>query len=388
MTLSAAFVRTAKIPGRFYDGGATGLHLFVKPNGSKFFVQRLTIRGKKTDLGLGSPPITSLAHARDIAIENKRIARAGGDPLAEKRRKTAIPTFEIAARQVVEELGPTWRGEKEIASFTSTMERYVFPAIGNQKVSLVRSADVRDIIMAIRAKVPTVAARLQTRISAVFKYSIAKNWRADNPATGDALALPKPTHKPKPRVSLPYQQVAGCIEAVKSSRAWIGTKLAIEFTILTASRSGEVRKAKWDEIKGDLWKRPADHMKEGIAHAVPLSDRALSILNEAKSITNESGLIFPASRGKIMSDMTMSKLVKELGFDADVHGFRTSFRTWSQEQTNFAWEVGEVALAHRVGGKSERAYARSDYLEKRRLMMETWSSYLTLQRGAVVQING
>ena len=387
MALTAAFVRTVKKPGRYSDRGAVGLQLYVKKSGRSYWVQRLTVNGMRRDIGLGSPPITTLADAREVAVENKRIARAGGDPLAQKRQKAVIPSFEQAARQVVVELGPTWRGAKEAASFISTMECYVFPRIGGSRVSNVQSSDVRNILMDVRKTAPTVAARLQTRISAVFKFSIAKNWRTDNPATGSALALPKPTHKPKPRVSLPYLQVNGCIHAVNNSRAWVGTKLAIEFTILTASRSGEVRKAEWCEIDGDLWNRPSEHMKEEIAHSVPLSERALAILEKAQEINNESGLIFPAPRGGMLSDMTMSKLIKELGFAADVHGFRTSFRTWSQEQTNFAWEVGEVALAHSVGGKSERAYARSDYLEKRRLMMAAWSSYLTLPRGEVVQIN-
>ena len=198
---------------------------------------------------------------------------------------------------------------------------------------------------------------------------------------------------PSHRKALPYADVAGCIETLRSSAAGTTTKLALEFLILTATRSGETRLACWEELDfhgaADVtqatkatWEIPSIRAKMKRPHRVPISGRALEILAEARVHSDGSGLIFPGTKqGKPLSDMTLSKLVKELGFDADVHGFRTSFRTWAQEQTNFPREVAEAALAHKVGDAAEQAYARSDVFEKRRLMMESWAGYLEARRG-------
>ena len=189
-----------------------------------------------------------------------------------------------------------------------------------------------------------------------------------------------------------------CIEAVRASGAGASTKLALEFLVLTASRSGEVREARWEEFDFHgadgatgathaTWIVPASRMKAKREHRVPLSGRALAVLREAEKLADGSGLVFPGTRqGRPLSDMTLSKLVKELGFAADVHGFRTSFRTWAQERTNFPREVAEAALAHVVKDKAEAAYARSDMFEKRRKMMESWAGYLTARRGEVVRL--
>ncbi|WP_156461687.1 tyrosine-type recombinase/integrase, partial [Aliiruegeria sabulilitoris] len=173
-----------------------------------------------------------------------------------------------------------------------------------------------------------------------------------------------------------------------ASRAWKATKLAIEFLILTASRSGEVRMARWDEIDMDTatWEIPAERMKMQRPHRVPLPARAVDILTEAQELRDGSGLVFPSLRGKVLSDMTLSKLVKELGFDADIHGFRTSFRTWAQERTNYPREVAEAALAHKTGDAVEQAYARSDVFEKRRKMMESWAAFLSETDAKVARI--
>lgn len=233
---------------------------------------------------------------------------------------------------------------------------------------------------------------MRQRIGTVMKWAVAQGWRQDNPAESIDKALPKldAASRVQHRKALPHAEVAGCIAAVRASGAWCSTKLAIEFLILTAARSGEVRAASWDEIAPEarVWEVPASRMKMKRPHRVPLSGRAMELIKAAEELRGRSGLVFPSARDRPLSDMTLSKLVKELGFNADVHGFRTSFRTWAQERTNFPREVAEAALAHAVGDTVERAYARSDVFEKRRKMMQAWADYLAVRRGEVVKLWG
>ena len=385
--LTAALVRSAKEPGKYHDGKGTGLYLRVEPNGSRFWVQRTTVNGKRREIGLGSPPIVSLVEAREEAEANKRLIRRGEDPLAQKRKARRQKTFEEAARAAHVELSPTWKNSKDRAAFLTSMENYIFPRFGNVPLADVTSADVRQAILVAREKAPSIAKKLIYRTSAVFKWGIAEGVCIMNPATTDALALPRVERKVQHRKALPYVEVADSIRCVQSSGAWLATKLAFEFAVLTACRSGEVRAAMWDEVEFPegatatsatfaTWVIPAARMKMKRPHRVPLCAQAVAVLRQADSIRNATGLIFPSARGKVLSDMTLSKLVKELGIDADVHGFRTSFRTWAQEQTEYPREIAEAALAHKVGDAVERAYARSDLFEKRRAMMADWADYL------------
>ena len=261
----------------------------------------------------------------------------------------------------------------------------MFPSLGALPLSDVTGAEIRRAILSARMKVPGIARKLVHRTSRVFKWGIAEGLCTTNPSTSEALALPRLQRDVQHRKALPYLQVANCIEVVKHSRARATTKLALEFLILTATRSRETREARWSEFEvGDLrtkygatWAIPEDRSKMHREHFVPLSKRAVEILREAKTLSNKSDLVFPGTKvGRPISDMTLSKLIKELGFEADVHGFRTSFRTWTQEQTSFPREVAEAALAHKVGDAAEQAYARSDFLEKRRSMMEDWAQFL------------
>lgn len=360
-------------------------------------VQRITIRGKRCELGLGSPPTVTLADVRETAMENRRLVRAGGDPLRAKREAQAIPTFEEAARKVHEMHKPTWRNPKHAAQVLTTFETYAFPQIGARKVGDVSTADVLAVLQPIWLTKAETAKRVRQRIGRVMKWAIAQGWRQDNPAENIGQALPKQDLTPTHRRSLPYSEVARCIETVKASGAWVSTKLALEFLILTVTRSIETREARWDQI--DLhgadnatcatcatWAFMAKDKKEKRPFRIPLPKRAIEILAEAEPLRGKSGLIFPSMRDKPLSDMTLSKLVKELGFDADVHGMRTSFRTWAQEKTNFPREVAEAALAHKVGDAVEQAYARSDVFEKRRKMMDARASYLEARRGEVVRL--
>ena len=391
--LSAVFVRTVQEAGKYHDGMGMGLFLWVKPNGTRFWVQRVNVRGRRREMGLGSPPVVTLAEAREQAFENKRLIRRGGDPLAQKRRDRKRKTFEEATRAAHEEYAPTWKNPKDQAAFLRSLELHIFPHFGSLPIDEVRSADVRKAILAARERAPGVAKKLTYRVSQVFRWAIAEGYREDNPATADALALPRVENVARHRKALPYDEVAACIQTVWDSRAWIGTKLAFEFLVLTACRSGEVRKARWEDIELDpapratratgatcaVWSIPAEVMKMKRPHRVPLSGRAVEVLKHAQAIQDRSGLVFPSMRGKVLSDMTLSKLIKELGFEADVHGFRTSFRTWAQEQTDYPREIAEAALAHKIGDAVEQAYARSDYFEKRHAMMEDWAGYLANQ---------
>jgi integrase len=240
------------------------------------------------------------------------------------------------------------------------LEPFTFPFLGSYKIGEITTAEVLAVLAPIWLTKQETARRVRQRIGTVMKWAIAQGWRQDNPAENIDQALPKQTKAKQHRKALPYAEVARCIQAVQASGAGHSTKLALEFLILTAVRSGEARGAVWDEITlGDCtpanpanpanraeWVIPADRMKMKRAHRVPLCARAVEILYEAKNLGDGGDLVFAGTKqGKPLSDMTLSKLVKELGFDVDVHGFRTSFRTWAQEKTDIAREVAETAKA-------------------------------------------
>ncbi|WP_171208726.1 MULTISPECIES: integrase arm-type DNA-binding domain-containing protein [unclassified Ruegeria] len=385
--LSAAFVRTVSEPGKYNDGH--GLILRVDKSGAKRWVQRIVIKGKRTELGLGPLGLVPLAEAREVALENRKIARSGGDPLRAKREAQSVLTFEAATRKVHEIHEPSWRNKKHAAQFLATLQTYAFPRMGRIRVSEVSTADVLAVLQPIWLEKPETARRVRQRIGTVLKWAIAQGWRQDNPAQNIGSALPRQDKTQQHRKSIHYNEVAGFLEAVRSSGALLSTKLALELIILTATRSGEARLAKWDEInlENAIWTIPADRMKAKKEHRVPFSPRALVILEQAKQLDDGSGLVFPATKvGRPLSDNTLSKLTRELGYDAHVHGFRTSFMTWAQERTNFPREVSEAALAHTIRDKAEAAYARSDLFEKRRKMMESWAAFLSEREAKVARI--
>ena len=384
--LSPAFVRKASKPGRYYDGN--GLFLKIDPSGAKRWGQRLVIHGRQRTLGLGGCALVSLAEARQAALENRKIARAGGDPLA-RRHISETPSFEAAAATVIDLHRHGWRNEKHAAQWEATLRGYVFPRLGKRSVADISTADVMAVLMPIWNEKPETARRVRQRISTVMKWAVAQGYRADNPA-GDAIGAALPKHNGKSKRhhrALPHGEVAAAIETVRGSGAGIAVKLAFEFLILTAARSGEVRLATWDEIDKEAatWTVPAARMKAGLEHRVPLCDRAMAILDEARAIADGSRLIFPGTRaGKPLSDMTLSKLMRDLGLDGVPHGFRSSFRDWAAECTNASREVMEAALAHTVRNKVEAAYRRTDLFERRRTLMDQWASYLDGTAGAVV----
>jgi integrase len=386
--LSAAFVRTVKEPGKYTDGH--GLFLKVDTTGAKRWVQRIVIRGKRSEIGMGSASLVTLAEARESALQNRKLARAGGDPLQAKRASEALLTFEEASRKVHKIHEPTWRNKKHAAQFLSTLETYTFPRIGRIKVSDVTTADVLAVLQPIWLEKPETARRVRQRIGTVMKWAVANGWRTDNPADAISQALPKQIDTQQHRKALPYDKMSEFLETLKGSNAGEATKLALELLILTASRSGEVRLADWSEfdLKQGIWTRPAQRMKSKKEHRVPLPPRALEILEHAAKLGTGKGLVFPGTvYGKPLSDMTLSKLTKALGYDVDVHGFRTSFKTWAQERTNTPRDVSEAALAHVVKDKAEAAYARSDFFEKRRALMDKWEIFLLSSTAKIVALS-
>lgn len=386
-TLTAAKVRSALEPGKYRDGN--GLFLRVEKSGAKRWVQRITIRGKVTEMGLGSASLVSLAEAREQALQNRKLARSGGDPLLERREASAMLTFEEASRKVHKIHEPSWSNPKHAAQFISTLETYAFPRMGKLKVSEITTADVLAVLQPIWLEKPETARRVRQRIGTVMKWAIATGWRQDNPADAISQALPKQSRKQAHRKALSYDKVPEFVTSLRSSNAGLATRLALELLILTASRSREVRLADWAEFDLDagVWTRSADRMKAKKEHRVPLSPRAVDILNEALTLSNGKGLVFPGVKhGKPLSDATLLKQARTIEPDIDVHGFRTSFKTWTQERTNAPREVSEAALAHSIKDKAEAAYARSDMFEKRRKLMNTWAAFVDDETGDVVSI--
>lgn len=381
--LSAATVRTMKAPGLHGDGN--GLYLKVDPSGAKRWIQRLVIDGKRRDIGLGSADSagTPLLKAREKALENRKLARAGGDPLAAKRRSMEVLTFQAAAEKVHELSKPTWRNEKHGDQWINTLTTYAFPFFGSKRIDTVGSADVLAALSPIWNSRPETARRVKQRVGSVFKWAMANGWRSDNPAEAIDKALPKHDRsKVKHREALPYEKVGAAVATVRESEAGQATKLAFEFLVLTATRSAETREAVWGEFDLDnaIWTIPAARMKAKKAHRIPLSSRSLAILAEAKALKREEGdFVFPGTKDKKpLSDMTLSKLMRDLGIAAVPHGFRSSFRDWAGDTTNHPHQAVEFALAHVIKDKSEAAYVRSDLLERRRPLMDDWQNYISV----------
>ena len=380
--LSAAFVRAIAEAGRYCDG--QGLYLQVDPSANRRWIQRLVIGGRRCELGLGGFPLVSLKEARIQAFANRRIARAGGDPLADKRRANGAPTFAEAAARVVEQKRSSWRNPKHALDWPASLERFVFPRFGQRPVSEVTSADVLGVLAPIWHEKPETARRVRQRIGAVMQWAVAMEYRTDNPCERVTATLGRQRRVVRHMRALPHAEVAEAVATVRASGATTAAKLAFEFLVLTAARSGEVRLAHWNEINLDaeVWTVPAERMKANREHRVPLSCRAAEILQTALTLRNDSELVFPTSRGRPLSDMTLSKLLKEQGVQAVPHGFRSSFRDWTSEETNHPREVVEAALAHQVRDKVEAAYARSTLFERRRRLMADWGAYLTGMPGA------
>ena len=375
--LSASQIRATTQPGLYADG--LGLYLKVDEAGTKRWLQRVVVQGKRHHLGLGSWPGVSLKDAREVAVNNRALARTGRNPIHE-RKQQGMPTFAEAAERVMAFRRPTWRNAKHAAQWRATLATYAYPAIGHRLVGDITSGDILEVLTPIWTVKPETASRVRQRIRAVLDWCIAQGFRADNPA-GDAISavLPRVSKDVTHHRALAYSAVADTLRSMRRASASLATRLCFEFLVVTATRSGEVRHARWKEIDKEdrTWTIPAVRMKAQREHRVPLSDHALEVLVQARGLDNGSGLVFPAPRtGKALSDSTLSKMLRVLGEDAVPHGFRSSFRDWAAECTDTPHAVMEAALAHVVPNAVEAAYARSDLFDRRRDLMQQWADYL------------
>ena len=384
--LTALSAKTLSKPGRHGDGD--GLYLNIAPSGSKSWVQRIVIHGRRRDVGLGPFPAVSLARAREIAHDNRSAVAQGRDPIAEKRETRqaglrpapSIPTFAEAAARVIELRRPTWSNAKHAAQWERTLAAYAHPVIGGKTVDAVTPADAMAVLTPIWTTKPETASRVRQRMETVMDWAITHGYRLDNPAGRSLLKVLPPVKRLKEhRQALPYAQVPDAVVRVRESTADTPTKLAFEFLVLTASRSVEVRAAEWSEIDREAaaWEVPAARMKARRPHRVPLSGRAMEILGEASRFDGGQDLVFPSARsGNAASPTTFIALIRRLGIPAVPHGFRSSFRDWVIEQTSTPWAVAEAALAHNVGNSTEAAYMRSDLFDQRRALMDAWAEYV------------
>ena len=369
-------------------GDGNGLYLKVLETGGKSWQLRTRVHGKVKYMGLGSAQFVSLAEARKLANHYRGIARAGGDPLAERKKAGGVPTFEEAARQVwAEQTEPTAKNAKHAQQWINTLRDYAFPVIGERKVDGITPADVLAVLQPIWLEKAETARRVRQRLRTVFDWTIVKQHRADaNPVAGVEKALPKQGEKPKHHAALPWEDMPALWPRLLDVEG-MGV-LALRFTILTAARSGEVRGARWSEIdlEARVWTVPAERMKAKLEHRVPLSDAAVEVLRAVEGM--DADLVFPSPhRGKTLSDMTLAAVLKRLDVPVTVHGFRSTFRDWCNDRGNVQREVAEAALAHTLSNAVEAAYSRSDHFEKRRTAMDRWSAYCTGGTGNVVQLH-
>ncbi len=395
--LTPLAVKNAK-PGRHADGG--GLHLLVKESGARSWVYRFMLKGKARDVGLGAaagPDAISLAMARDKAAALRLQVKAGVDPLAERHREAAEAlataqaaqiagiTFKAVAEAYIAANEGSWRNDKHRQQWRNTLASYVYPVMGELPVADIGTAHVLKILEPIWQDKPETASRIRGRIETVLDAAKARGYReGENPARWRghiAQILPARSRLTRGHhKALPYEATPAFMAQLHKREAMAA--LALEFVILTATRTSEVLGATWGEVDLDkaIWTIPAARMKAGKEHRVPLSPRAVEILEAVKPL--DKGWLFPADNGGKLSTMAMSMLLRRMKQDCTVHGFRSGFRDWAAESTSFAHEVCEMALAHVIGNKSEAAYRRGDMFEKRRKLMEAWATYCETPAGA------
>ncbi|WP_213979363.1 site-specific integrase [Sphingomonas sp. dw_22] len=377
MALTALKVKNAK-PGRHVDG--RGLCLLVKDSGARTWVLRMQRNGRRRDYGLGSALDVSLAEARDAAAALRRQVREGVDPVAERRKsRKVVPSFETAARDCYETLKEGWKNRRH-ANWISSFENHVFPLIGTKPVDLVDSACVVEVLSPIWLDIPDTARRVLQRIGAVLDFAHIKGWRAEETSLRSVRkGLPRQVDKGGHLEAMPYADVPALMAKLAAASPTTGRD-ALRFTIYNAVRSNETRFAVWTEFDLDkgVWTIPGERMKAGETHVVPLSASAVVLLRKRwKERTSDTGLVFSNDGEKPISDMTMTKLLRDDGIKGvTVHGFRSAFTDWSSERTHFPKEVADKALAHKLPNKVEAAYRRTDFFDKRRDLMARWAEFL------------
>ncbi|MEO6093930.1 MAG: integrase arm-type DNA-binding domain-containing protein [Novosphingobium sp.] len=387
--LTPLAVKNAK-PGRHADGG--GLHLLVKESGARSWVYRFMLNGNSRDVGLGPAGANgiTLAAARDAASALRLKVKAGTDPLAQRHReaaealaatqaaKVAGITFKAVAEAYIATNEGSWRNDKHRQQWRNTLASYVYPVIGDLPVAEVDTAHVLQILEPIWTDKAETASRVRGRMETILDAAKARGYRAgENPARWRghiAQILPARSRLTRGHhKALPYGTLPAFMVALRERVAVAA--LALEFTILTAARSGEVLGATWAEVdlEKSVWTVPASRMKAAKEHRVPLSPRAVAIVESLKPLGSK--WLFPGKKENMLSGMAMAMLLRRMKVDATPHGFRSAFRDWAAECTGYAHEVAEMALAHTIENKVERAYRRGDLFDKRRRLMDDWATY-------------
>jgi len=379
------------------DGTVVGLRLEAgKAKGQGKWILRYVSpeTTKRRDMGLGVYPAVSITDARKAANEARELIRFGKDPIEARRDdkiknkvNTQALTFEQATRMVHEDMKPAWKNPKHATQWITTLEAYVFPKIGPRKVKDLKAKDFADSLTIIWIEKPDTALRVKQRCSVVMDWCVAQEMCDGNPVGVVSKLLPKQpaarervVHQP----SMAWSEVPEFVESELRNGQSLLSKLMLEFLILTAARSGEIRAMTWDEVDlvKAVWTVPAIRMKAKVEHRVPLSVRAVEILTEQQAKADHPTLVFPSIRGKVPSDMILTKFLRdhnimssEVGRTATAHGFRSSFRNWASEN-GYPRDCAERALAHTISNQVEAAYHTTDLLDQRREMMETWSQYV------------
>lgn len=387
-------------PGKYEDGG--GLRLVVSKTGARKWVLRFTIAGKRREMGLGSLPDVGLAEARNKASEARKFAKDGIDPIdARQAEPFKTPTFTSCAARYIRAHRHGWKNAKHARQWVRTLKTYARPAIGAKKVDAITTEDILSILSPVWTTKTETAKRVQGRIELVLDYAAAHNYRESlNPARWrghlDKL-LPKPSKvaKVKHLPAMPYFDVPVFMNELAAKETV--SSLALQFLILTATRTSEVLHCTWNEfdLNQGIWTIPAERMKAGREHRVPLTPPTLAILDALPRIQGNRHTFPGARRGRPLSNMTLLKVMRDMGYgvsgdrgDYVPHGFRSSFRDWSGEVSSFPRDVAEMALAHTIENKVEAAYRRGDLFAKRRKMMQEWSDYVNKQQVKAIPING
>lgn len=380
-------------PGRHGDGN--GLYLVVDRSGARRWIVRVVVKGQKnrrgkplrTDYGLGGVDVVTLNQARDRALEYRRMARQGLNPRFNAKRE--IPTFEEIAQQVHIGRLPTWKNAKHGQQWLNTLRDYAFPKIGRMPVDSIGQPEVLMCLSPIWTEKPETAKRLAQRIKTVLDVARSKGFReGENPVTAikDGRVLPKVAKKVVHHKAMHWQEVPAFYADLRTRNAMAAKALML--TCLTGSRTNEVLGMKWGEVDLEerLWTCPAERMKTGETHRVPLTEEMLSIIEPLREMQSE--YVFEGQkRHQPLSNMAMLMLLRRMGVEGvTVHGFRSTFRDWASEVASAPREVAEMSLSHRIGSRVEQAYARSDMLDKRRALMERWSNFVSGATGEIISI--
>ena len=369
--LTESFIRSA--PAGFYcDALTPTLNLLVTDKGSRRFVQRLMFGGSQRNLGLGGWPVVTLQEARDATVDNRRAVRAGRDPRTHTPH-SASPSFDKALIDVLALRGGSWKGPETAKRWRQRLEKHAGDLL-SRPVGDISVDDVLNVVRPLWDVKKETAETIRLHIDAVMEWAIVKGYREDNPAKIVVAVLPKNGKPSTPRKAVPYREVPEVVSRIRNAKAARAANLGFEFLIHTATRTNEVRGATWGEIEGDVWVVPGERMKTSRTHRIPLSKRALEILDEAKGLRDKTNLIFPSTRRCHLSNTAFQRILKALEIDATPHGFRSSFRDWCAE-AGWARNVSEAALAHIVGGV-EGTYYRTKHFEERQQMMKNWSEYI------------